>query len=1004
MGDSFVFSKILPINSIVNPNTEKKDYLDSQNPFSFFDFLKNTREELSPLQFNDLYIKYLKLWNEVKLSNKTTSLEIIKERYIQLLREITLKYTNTEEKRFLSNINYEDEFDIDIIIPFYSKKIREICVFYCDKREKLKYKPQKIKIKGTNNSITNNIYETILDVSFGDLLDSSSFQNTINTDDLINNLNIEVEELYDDYTNYFDNSPYQNYNLYDVKNSTRQKYYSSNINEIYANIFVNFDEAVKNEIFNGVRTFLVQFGRIFTINYNIQDVNLNCKPDEKLYNVVSEVGPRAKRNVTFRDRLIRKYMGSDSYYIITGEEVSLTDIVSGVLFKADNPAANLLNRHYPSTASIEEDAELRSKRQIGSFFTPDKNSILYFSVPEKKYKINFNRLSASSTYVFPDPNLYGNTFGLTREYDSNYPITHICEYKKTVKNLSLPFIDGDIDTTPYTQDYFPYFSRNQIADSKVLNKEGLKSNFSSLYDMGIVTKWSNDIFGNQYSLFKPKSKKNLVDNTVLIIPPSSIVCEEYDGGPIMFFNNGLLPEQVFAGHPLWVKPNVWASDYYYNLLIEGGIGGIVNGIMERGMYWGGWLVDGLMIDRSKITNEKFDIILNTLSAKDIPTIDGMTFSLPGSSWEINPVYDSFLYDYDSLIDGNYYSRKPGRFLPRPSKTLDGIPIPNTSEFVPDFTYDYVLSSIKYKDFDAGYLTEYCDSKFNFETQTKFIVEETITISKTITSQRVEDDNINPFELKNSVGQIYVKDVVSGEVTHLSSALAVQFKNKYINVLEEIYKEVIDFNIYNDFMWIRTKSNLIFEKLNYEDDKFIYSGTDSNFIKFDDRHTNNVSNPFIFENREYAMVGGLSAINTDSNNFSIIPLIYKINYNKATISRIYVDPTQELYKNNIDLNPIKITRINKPVLTYNTRNNKYCLMATIEDQNEFPYIYQYKFNYNGSIMINQEVKLFTCAGNEVFKTYNFKDISNFTDNLITFNDLSMNSSANFIQSEGVLNFN
>ena len=167
-------------------------------------------------------------------------------------------------------------------------------------------------------------------------------------------------------TNYLDNSPYQNYSLYDVKNEDRKNYYSANINEIYVNIFVNFDEAVKREIFDGVRTFLVQFGRIFTINYNIQDINLNCKPDEKLYNVVSEIGPRAKRNITFRDRLIRKYMGSDSYYIITGEDTTVANIVSGVLFKADNPSGNLLNRHYPTTASVEEDTDLKSKRQIGS--------------------------------------------------------------------------------------------------------------------------------------------------------------------------------------------------------------------------------------------------------------------------------------------------------------------------------------------------------------------------------------------------------------------------------------------------------------------------------------------------------------------------------------------------------------------------------------------------------------------------------------------------------------
>jgi hypothetical protein len=148
VSESFVFSKISPINSIINPDTEEKEYLDKMAPFSFFDFLKNINANLSPLQLNDLYVDYIKKWNLQKKNTEEESNNVIQDRYLSLLKDITLKYSTLDEKRFLSNIDFNDPCDLDIIIPFYSKKIREVCDFYSQKRENLKFKIEKNKIKG----------------------------------------------------------------------------------------------------------------------------------------------------------------------------------------------------------------------------------------------------------------------------------------------------------------------------------------------------------------------------------------------------------------------------------------------------------------------------------------------------------------------------------------------------------------------------------------------------------------------------------------------------------------------------------------------------------------------------------------------------------------------------------------------------------------------------------------------------------------------------------------
>jgi hypothetical protein len=998
VSNTFVFSKNLPYNSIVNPDVDSKDYLDLQTPFSFFDFLKYTKSELSPVQFNDLYVDYIKEWNNIRNNSVYQINQTIKDRYVELIKQITIKYTTSEEKRFLANIDMNDPNDLDIIIPFYSKKIVEVCNFYSEKREKIKFKIQKNKIKGTEVSLKKAIFEIITDIIFSDFLEVYNYQNPINQEDLARDLNIEIEELYDLYTNYLDNDPNESYETYDVKTELRKKLYSSNINKIDADLFINIENAIRKQIFEDVRVFLTEFGRIFTINYNISDVNLNCKPDEKLFNLVNDTKPNATRLVELRNVLIKKYIGSDFYYITTGS--TITDVTSGVLFKADNPTGNLLNRHFPTTASIEEESDLHSCRRIGLFFTPEKNSILYFSVPEKKYKIDESKLEPDKLYVFPDPNRYGNTFGLKRNYTEDYPLIHICDYSKSVKNYSNFKTEGDIDVNPYTQSFYGYNSRNQLNDSIYLNELGLKTNFSSIYNKGILTRWTTDIFGNQFGLFKSKGRRNLIDTT-LVNTGSTIICEHYDGGPIKFYENGFLPEVVLASNPSWVSPNIWASNYYYNLLIEGGIGMLKDGLMERGMFWSGYNVDGLEIDRSKYDQSIFDINLNITKSEIFTNIDGINYTSSEFDWEVNPS-NTFNYTVDYVLDGNYYNREPNTFLPPPDKVLDGNRTGNSSEFAPSFNNQYILSSIKYKNFDAGGFEESCETEFDFNIQTHHTIWQVDIDCLTETSIADTNENNNLFKSKNNLGEIYIRDVLNGSVSHLSSGLSVQLKTKYESFINEIYDKVLDFNIYNDFIWIKTENYLVFEKLSYGNSGYVYSGTGQNYIKWkNESNTVIVSDPFIFENREYSIVAELSVINTNSNSFIIRPNLYKINYNDIKLEKSSNSYSDTFYQNDKDKNPIKFRKFTKCLVNYNSRNNKYVVLASFEDINGLFYLYELKFNFNGYEMIDQSCKIYKHSDEQTLKTYNFYDNPSLDQFL--FNSPTANVVPTFNQSEGELIF-
>ena len=121
--DIFKFGEVIPLNSITDNSNRTSKLLDVQSPFTFYDFLKNTNEQLTPIQYNDYYLQYVNNWNKAKAVSKQTAQQNIIERYTELLKDISLNYLTLEERRFISNIDFNDTADIDIVIPFYSKNL-----------------------------------------------------------------------------------------------------------------------------------------------------------------------------------------------------------------------------------------------------------------------------------------------------------------------------------------------------------------------------------------------------------------------------------------------------------------------------------------------------------------------------------------------------------------------------------------------------------------------------------------------------------------------------------------------------------------------------------------------------------------------------------------------------------------------------------------------------------------------------------------------------------------
>lgn len=123
--------------SIINNNQEEVKY-DRVNPFSYLEYLKYGEFDLSnKISLINSYNGYISEWNSVRGSLPESDESQRRNLYRQLLKEIELNYTNDDERRYLSQYNIDDPLELDVVIPFYVEKIKEITIYFLRKRYEL---------------------------------------------------------------------------------------------------------------------------------------------------------------------------------------------------------------------------------------------------------------------------------------------------------------------------------------------------------------------------------------------------------------------------------------------------------------------------------------------------------------------------------------------------------------------------------------------------------------------------------------------------------------------------------------------------------------------------------------------------------------------------------------------------------------------------------------------------------------------------------------------------
>ena len=101
-------------------------------------------------------------------------------------------------------------------------------------------------------------------------------------------------------------------------------------------------------------------------------------------------------------------------------------------------------------------------------------------------------------------------------------------------------------------------------------------------------------------------------------------------------------------------------------------------------------------------------------------------------------------------------------------------------------------------------------------------------------------------------------------------------------------------------------------------------------------------------------------------------------------------------------PVYLNNICQPVLTYNSRNDKYAINYIAYDQNGVAYIYSVFFDYLDNTIHINKVNMYTSGPDSIIKTYNFYDNSNFTSyGIISSAPVSFASTISFNQTNGTV---
>lgn len=958
MSAAITYATNLVPDSITNPDVDFSIARDNTTPFSFLEFITTTKVDYTPEEYNNFYINYLKDWSASKNTTRDSQSLSYVDYYVSFIKEIIVTFSTAKERKFLDNINFNDPADLDVAIPFLVEKIRQVILFYKNKRDDAKYSIDRNKIKGTETSLEKGLYDNIYNYVFSAQDDPQYSTLGFTLSSISKFLKVDIEEYIDVYGSYFDLPLDKDESDFTAANGTLKDYYTSNYVPVDVKLF--FTSSQYQEIFGSV-AFLVEIPLIANVSLKFDPV---CDPTNPLtlLNNSKVTGLTNSDLLVLKKKLLEKYLGADLYYIdTTGGTID-----SGVLIRASNPSNNIHNLQVASTPTVRS-SEVKLLRNVGLFFTPDTQGIFQLKSNNFGYTVDESKLENNKIYVFPDPNRYGN---VTINNLTDSPLVFIHDYRPDVRNTSSGFAVGIPKVQSSDQTFSPYYTTEQSTVNTFSNFE-INLNFSDLFNKGYITKIQYDIYGNEYALFKDEfgqTFKTVETQSTSLSSDNAFKYLQLDGYIFRDPTLGYNFDYEFTTRTVVVStaPTFPLTNPYYTLSF-------------RDLYPYDWfeVQPTTVINTFNIIDSGFNSVSAETEILTQQIKDGNSFTYDSGLPVADPIYAGYInypgdleYYYEELMEGGVTSLTPPTIAREYSSNgaLSAV-----------FTLDtrFVLSSNLVTDYDGGNFTDVYD-QYQDDTYTENIPRSNIIYDTGITAMSVltGDNTYKVQTYKDQLqGKIFAKTGGSLQSKSLSDALSSTFSKYSSAVKTELYNSPKDLEIFYNTICIETPSYLVFDKIVYENNVYVEPSTSNTVYSIVSSSPLNVFSQRFFNEEEKtvsfckvipAIIGTGGQLVTDitdiqlinSNNKIFIPYIYQHNITDNTTKQLFPTNTEvsqlsslftlsEEYDSEFNFNPV---RIKKPILTYNSLNDVYKLVYLLIDNNNHFHLVDYTFEITSDQLV------------------------------------------------------
>jgi hypothetical protein len=977
-----------PYNSIVGSETRSGD--DNVKPFIFTEWLTRIGETSdNQSEFIQDYNRYIRQWNS-KVEERSST-EGTKDTYKQFLRNIVLNFTTSEEKRFLTTIDYNNPRHLEPALAFFARKLNDITQYYANQRESIKYTADRLVSSGSKRSIEKYIQTAINDIierrrafeTYVDVDKSEKIQSRVTISELYES---QPENIIGEYV-------------------------------LTDEIFSDFSQAVVELLRECTPTLELGEGLSLNVSGDVEptEENINLLDYSNFINYEKSF---ANLKLVSEVDYIKKITGAAQYTIQDNELVKL--------FEPTQPWRDIYSRHIPDIRSSSKQTKLLSKYQIGTLYIPQNlGTLTYYSYDPKVNvigelddtittditKYGDDNLTSVVSYIedvtwlkadTSNEGLFGKVVGASHmpkfySYRSANENTKYANAGISRSYDALSFFTGEENKDWANEDIFTLKNKN------IYPLENRQETL--LVNKGTVVSWSTDMFGNEYALIKDiKQQKNYneLPATEFYEFVASDTCQIIDGGS-----------------DLIEVPPLWSEGVEYNFYEGGRVGGydpkIEQSLTPRAFSD---LRRTVMIQKQVVVNGSVVTILepeleehNThlfgaVSGTSVTRINETTFH--GFEYDgSEPVYDDQVYcglftdtvcdeqvtfynnceikdNYAFAMYSDILSGEDQLYISTPTaQENDGFEVYYNSDYQSaiGFTNEPTLSSTTvYSTADvdgsnfAAVLCTPGEAEYEYQVNDTDLFEDISSVSRTKFSS---DSTDNPYRTTydkntNLGGEMIFRSGDGANIANIADVLGdilrVENDSNYIlydreTIREQILsKSIIDMDIINDVVYIQTETYIFAEKISYDYETRALEK--SNYPSLILKTTNTDPDrergfKHMYNPTSNTLITGQTSIFTREEKVYVEPILHVLDVKTMETYTSKSLPSDELILTG-ELSACQISYVDRPITTYNKITDVYTVTFTagLSSANEYNSagicVYDYMYDDTGLTMISAEI--------------------------------------------------